>query len=282
MLNKTYSEVIAIADKKILARQDFSVARYLMRELCENSGIDLYANLDNFIDEAINETFQAAVIRLLDNEPVAYILGYSWFFGRKFKVNADVLIPRTETEQLVLNALLEIEDYFQHFDLKLLDLGCGSGAIGTTLKLEEPALEVSLSDVSSKALEVAKANAAKLNAKVDFILSDILEVFIKDKEKFDIIISNPPYILDDETVDSSVIDYEPHLALFGGADGLDFYQKILKQSQTVLNHPGMLGFEIGYNQREALIKEVKAIYPKAVIKTFKDFADLDRMVFVYV
>lgn len=282
MLNKTYSEVIAIADKKILARKDFSVARYLMRELCENSGIDLYANLDNFIDEAINETFQAAVIRLLDNEPVAHILCYSWFFGRKFKVNADVLIPRTETEQLVLNALLEIEDYFQHFDLKLLDLGCGSGAIGTTLKLEEPNLEVSLSDVSSKALEVAKVNAAKLNAKVDFILSDILEVFIKDKEKFDIIISNPPYILDDETVDSSVIDYEPHLALFGGADGLDFYQKILKQSQKVLNNPGMLGFEIGYNQREALIKEVKAIYPKAVIKTFKDFADLDRMVFVYV
>lgn len=282
MLNKTYSEVITIADKKILIEQDFSQARYLMREICENNGIDLYANLDNFIDEKINEVFQDGVLRLLNNEPVAHILGYSWFFGRKFKINNEVLIPRSETEQLVLNSLLEIEAYFNSFDLELLDLGCGSGAIGITLKLEEALLKVSLSDISIDAVKISQENADELRADVSIFKSDLLEAFISDNKQFDVIISNPPYILNDEDIEVSVKDYEPHLALYGGSDGLDFYRKILKQSKKVLKSPGLLGFEIGYDQKDNLIFEINKIYPKAEIKTFKDFADLDRMIFVYV
>ena len=116
---KTYSEIINEADKRILAVSEYSEARYLMREICENQDIDLYANLDNFIDDSVNKVFQEGVDRLCKHEPVAHILGYSWFYGRKFHVNDDVLIPRGETEQLVLNTILEVEDKFESFDLNL-------------------------------------------------------------------------------------------------------------------------------------------------------------------
>lgn len=281
MTNKTYAQIIEIADKQILIEHDYSQARYLMREICEINDIDLYTNLDNFIDDKINEVFQDGIIRLLNDEPLGHILGYSWFLGRKLKVNEDVLIPRSETEQLVLNSLLEIEDYFNSFDLDVIDLGCGSGAIGISLKLEEKALNVSLSDISHKALEVTNENANILNADVKTFNSDLLEYFIANNIKFDVIISNPPYILNDEKIERSVKDFEPHLALFGGEDGLDFYRKILKQSKKVLKSPGLLGFEIGYDQKANLTNEIMKVYPDANIKHFKDFAGLDRMIFVF-
>lgn len=277
---KTYAEIINIADKQILATNEYSEARYLMRELCENEDIDLYANLDNFIDDEINKVFQSGVRRLMDNEPVAHILGYSWFYGRKFIVNDDVLIPRGETEQLVLNALLEIENYFESFDLKLLDCACGSGAIGLSLKLEEPDLDVQLSDISADALKVASENADRLRADVRFKESDMLQEFIKEKEMFDVVVCNPPYILNEEELQSSVVDYEPHLALFGGVDGLDFYRQVLNESKEVLKSPGILAFEMGYDQKENLSNEILKVYPDAELKHFKDFAGLDRMIFV--
>lgn len=279
---KTYSEVINQADKQLLSVFDFSEARYFMRELCENNGIDLYANLDNFIDEDINKVFQSGIERMLKDEPVAHILGYSWFYGRKFKVNEDVLIPRPETEQLVMNSLLEIEDYFETFDLDLIDLACGSGAIGISLKAEEPTLRVSISDISENALKVASENSKNLFAEVDVKQSDMLKEFIKDNKKFDVIVCNPPYILNNEDLQASVFDYEPHLALFGGEDGLDFYRQVLNESKEVLKSPGILAFEIGYDQKETITEEIKKVYPNSKIKHFKDYADLDRMVFIFV
>lgn len=279
---KTYSEVINAADKRILAVSEYSEARYLMREICENQDVDLYANLDNFIDESIDKVFEEGVKRLCDQEPVAHILGYSWFYGRKFQVNEDVLIPRGETEQLVLNTILEVEDKFESFDLDLLDLACGSGAIGISLKLEEPALNVSIADISSDALKVAKDNAESLNAEVRIVESDMLQEFIKKDEKFDVIVCNPPYILNNEELQTSVVDFEPHLALFGGEDGLDFYRQVLKESQSVLKSPGVLAFEMGYDQKENLSAEIMKVYPEANLKHFKDFAGLDRMILVLI
>lgn len=279
---KTYGEVINTADQLILSVSDFSEARYLMRELCENNDIDLYTNLDNFVDEKINEVFQDGVRRLINQEPVAHILGYSWFYGRKFKVNDDVLIPRPETEQLVLNTILETEDYFDTFDLKLLDLACGSGAIGISLKLEESELDVSISDISSDALKVAKANSENLGADITIYESDMLQEMIKNELKYDVIVCNPPYILNDEKLQSSVKDFEPHLALFGGNDGLDFYRQVLDESKSVLKSPGILAFEIGYDQKETLTAEIKKYYPEAKLKYFKDYANLDRMIFIFV
>ncbi len=279
---KTYSEVINQADKQLLAVFDFSEARYFMRELCENNEIDLYANLDNFIDEDISKVFQSGIERMLKDEPVAHILGYSWFYGRKFKVNEDVLIPRPETEQLVMNSLLEIEDYFETFDLDLIDLACGSGAIGISLKVEEPSLRVSISDISEDALKVASENSKNLFAEVDVKQSDMLKEFIKEGKMFDVIVCNPPYILNNEDLQASVFDYEPHLALFGGEDGLDFYRQVLNESKEVLKSPGILAFEIGYDQKETITEEIKKVYPNSKIKHFKDYADLDRMVFIFV
>lgn len=278
----TYAEVINLADKRLLAVFDHSDARYLMRELCENNNIDLYTNLDNFIDEDINNAFQDGINRLLENEPVAHILAYSWFYGRKFKVNDDVLIPRVETEQLVMNALLEIEEVFDTFDLDLLDLASGSGAIGISLKLEEKDLNVSISDISSDALKVAKENSENLFADIAIYESDMLQTFIDKNQKFDVIVSNPPYILNNEELQASVYDFEPHIALFGGSDGLDFYRIILEDSKTVLKSPGILAFEIGYDQKETITSEILKVYPNAKIKHYKDYANLDRMVFIYV
>ena len=278
----TYAEVINLADKRLLAVFEHSDARYLMRELCENNNIDLYTNLDNFIDEDINNVFQDGVNRLLASEPVAHILGYSWFYGRKFKVNDDVLIPRVETEQLVMNALLEIEDVFDTFDLDLLDLASGSGAIGISLKLEEKDLKVSISDISRDALKVAKENSENLFADVAIYESDMLQKFIEEDKKFDVIVSNPPYILNNEELQASVYDYEPHIALFGGSDGLDFYRIILEESKSVLKSPGLLAFEIGYDQKETITDEILKVYPESTIKHYKDYANLDRMVFIYV
>lgn len=278
----TYSEVMMQADRQLLAHFDHSEARYYMRELCENANIDLYANLDNFIDEKIHQTFQDGIKRMLNHEPVAHILGYSWFYGRKFKVNEDVLIPRPETEQLVMNSLLEMEDYFNTFELDVLDLACGSGAIGISLKLEEPQLNVSISDISIDALSVARDNAKDLFANVSISKSDMLTKFIIKEKQFDVIVCNPPYILNNEQLQASVYDFEPHVALFGGEDGLDFYRQVLNESKETLKTPGMLAFEMGYDQKETLSAEILKVYPNAEIKHFKDYADLDRMIFIFV
>lgn len=279
---KTYNQTIVEANKELLKITGFSEARYLMLELAQQNNIDLYSNLDEEIDEKVAKLFSDGVKRLAKNEPVAHILGYSYFYGNQFIVNNEVLIPRSETELLVMNALLEIDDYFDNYNLKLIDLACGSGIIGITMKLEEPDLQVALSDISDKALLVANINAKKHGINVNISQSDMLEKAIENKEFYDVIICNPPYIQNDEALELSVKDYEPHLALFGGKDGLDFYKTVLRQSKSVLNKPGLIGFEIGYDQKENISQEIEKVYPKAKIKHFKDYANLDRMVFVFV
>lgn len=279
---KTYNQTIIDADKEILKVADFSEARYLMLELCQQNGIDLYQNLNKEITTEINDLFLEGVQRLLIHEPVAHILGYSYFYGYKFIVNSDVLIPRNETELLVMNSLLEIENHFHSFDLKMIDLACGSGIIGITMKIEEADLKVDMSDISEAALKVAVDNAQYHNVDVKLRKDDMLKGAIQDSLKYDVIICNPPYIHNDEVLQESVEDYEPHLALFGGVDGLDFYKTVLTQSKEVLNSPGMIGFEIGYDQKENITQEIMKVYPDATVKHFKDYANLDRMVFVFV
>lgn len=279
---KTYNQMIVKANADLVKITGFSEARYLMLEFCQQNNIDLFKNLDEPVDEKVAQQFAEGVKRLENNEPVAHILGYSYFYGYQFKVNGDVLIPRSETELLVMNALLEIENYFGTFKLKMIDLACGSGIIGITMKLEESDLIVDMSDISDVALLVAKENVKKLNSDVNLRQDDMLKDAIKNKEKYDVIICNPPYIHDDEALEESVKDFEPHLALFGGNDGLDFYKLVLKQSTKVLNKPGLIGFEIGYDQKENISQEIAKVYPDAKVKHFKDYANLDRMVFVFV
>lgn len=240
--------------------------------------------------------------RRCKGEPVQYITNSQEFFGLPFFVDERVLIPRPETEVLVEKALGIIqkneltENEFIDSDndiLKLepkknwsvLDLCTGSGAIGISIKkLAVGNVKVTCSDISIEALEVAKLNAGKngVQKDIEFVHSDLLEAFrgkFRNK-KFDMIISNPPYIEDEviETLNIEVKDFEPILALSGGTDGLDFYKKIAEESPKFLNKHGVLLLEIGCNQGEDVAKLLQdsGFYN---IKIIKDLTKRDRIVF---
>jgi len=257
-------------------------AQLLLLELCREMGIDLYANFDREVKSELLNVFNNGLIKLLDHMPVAYILGYDYFYGYKLKVTPDVLIPRSETEELVMNTLQGIDDYFPgDSPLRLVDIGTGSGAIAIALALEEPRLAVTATDISTTALAVAKHNAIDLNAKVELIQSDMLQG-IMQLPKFDVLVSNPPYIRNDAELESSVKDYEPSLALFGGLEGLDFYQTIMNNAPKILNQKALLTFEIGYDQKDALTKMAKECFPKANIEVRKDLNNKDRILMIWV
>ena len=172
------------------------------------------------------KAFLAGMEEYYQGKPIQYIKGCESFFGRDFKVNEDVLIPRYETEELVENILYRIDDYFNDYkEIHLCDVGTGSGAIAITLALEEPRLKVIATDISKEALVVAQDNAKTLGANVEFRNGDMLQPLLDTHEKVDIFVSNPPYIPNDQDIEAMVKDNEPHVALFGGNDGLYFYRK---------------------------------------------------------
>ena len=249
-------------------------------ELCNEKDINLYTELDNEADKDIEEKFHSGIKRLLNNEPLNYVLGYSYFFGYKMIVNKDVLIPRYETEELVGLILSKYDEYFKGKKINLCDIGTGSGAIAIALKAEENNLNVYASDISSEAIEVAKANAKNNDVKVSFMVGDMLEPFKALDIKFDILVSNPPYIPSDEVMEKSVIDYEPHVALFGGSDGLKFYREIFEGAKDILNEHSLLFFEIGYDQKERLEALAHEYFKDAEVKTFKDINSKDRMLMI--
>jgi release factor glutamine methyltransferase len=183
--------------------------------------------------------------RRLRREPLAYILGHREFFGRKFKVNASVLIPRQETEILIEAAL----KLLPHDPVRILDLGAGSGCIGITLALERLNWEVWASDVSEPALEVAKENAQALNAKVHLVQSDAFQAFAN--EEFEAIVTNPPYVEEDADLQPEVRDWEPQEALFSGNRGLDFFTKLALEASQFLKPGAPLIVEIGDGQASA-------------------------------
>ena len=206
--------------------------------------------------------------QLANGEPWQYVVGKTEFYGRTFTVNNDVLIPRQETE-LVTEQLLQRTSK----DVKLLDLCCGSGVIGITAAAEL-SVNATLADVSKEALRVAKLNAKANKVKVKFVQSDMFEHF---NGKFDAIVCNPPYVESDviDTLDDSVKNYEPHLALDGGKDGLRFYRVLAEQAHLHLSENGLLVLEIGYNQGEAVKTLLEEKYD---VQVLKDYSGNDRTV----
>lgn len=205
-------------------------------------------------------------------EPLAYLLGYREFFGRRFEVSPAVLIPRHETEILVECALEFLEN-----DKAVLDMGTGSGCIAVTLKLERPGCQVTASDVSKAALERAQQNAEALGATVRFVLSDGFEELLG--ESFDLIVTNPPYIGNHEALAPEVREYEPEEALFGGETGYEFYERLALEASDYLRDGGRLMMEVGYRQaREvALIFEAQGWH---VVEIRQDLSGIDRVVVV--
>lgn len=279
----TYREVLRAAKKRCMENDiPEQSATLLMLELGEMESHNLYYEYDSEIDEVLLNKYNDALERLLTQEPLAHILGYEWFYGYKFKVNEDVLIPRPETEELVANVLADYDTYFANQKVTLIDVGTGSGAIAISLKKEEDHLQVYASDISSEAVEVAKENAKSMEAEVEFLCGDMLQPFIDKGIKVDILVSNPPYIPQEEVMEKSVVDFEPHVALFGGEDGLKFYRMIFENAHKVLKEKSMLAFEMGYNQKEAMEKEARKYFPDARMETVKDINGKNRMFFIYI
>lgn len=276
------SALIRQAEKRLIdADVPSSYAKYVLNELMLKENRNLYLEMDKELDPAMLETFNAMMDRLVKDEPLAYVLGYQVFLNYQIEVNPSVLIPRPETEELVMQVLMEIDKDFSHLDHpSLIDIGCGSGAIAIALKKEEPRLTVLASDISEVALTQARHNAKVLEADVEFILGSMAEPLIESKRKVDIIVCNPPYIPENEAVQSSVINHEPHVALFGGSDGLKFYREVLTQAPLVLNKPGMIAFEIGWNQREALTALAKSSLVNPEVTCYQDMAGKDRILII--
>ena len=205
-----------------------------------------------------------------------YIVGNVNFYGNIINVNKNVLIPRFETELLVEKTIKYSKRLFNNNKINILDIGTGSGCISITLK-KELDCDVIGADISNEALEVARKNAIINNVEIDFINSD---VFSNVNDKFDIIISNPPYIRYGEEIEEIVKNNEPHLALYASDNGLYFYDKILRECSNYLNDNFLIAFEIGYEQGE----DIKALAYKYLddinVSIEKDYSNKDRFVFI--
>ena len=227
--------------------------------------------------EQENEFLRLIQIRK-NKMPIKYILGECEFMGMDFIVNEGVLIPRPDTEVLVEEVIKHINESGY---TKICDVCSGSGAIGISIAKFIKNVNVMLYDISEETLVVAEANIKRfdLSIRVNVKSSDLLQVPIEQNEKFDVVVSNPPYIREDviPTLMEDVKNYEPFIALSGGSDGLDFYRRITQESLNVLEKGGLLAFEIGYEQRE----DVTNILSKAgyiQIECIKDLSGNDRVI----
>ena len=225
-----------------------------------------------------DKDLDTALKELESGIPVQYIVGNTNFYGYDFKVNRNTLIPRFETELLVEKTYNYIKKYFNKDKVKILDIGTGSGCIAITLNKLLDDSDVTGVDISSEALEVAKENNISNNANVKFIESDL---FSNVNGRYDVIISNPPYISYDEEIMNIVWNNEPHLALYAPDNGLYFYDKIIKDSSKYLNDKFIMAFEIGYKQGEDIVKIVNKYYKDTNMSVEKDYSGRDRFVFIW-
>ncbi len=258
-----------------------TVMAYLV-ELSQQERYNLYANFREEMPEDLRNSFEAGMARILKQEPMAHVLGYSWFYGYKFIVNEDVLIPRPETEELCANILARMDQYFSKNEtIYCVDVGTGSGAIAITLCKEEPHVHMMATDISQEALVTARQNAQMNEADVQFMAGDMLQPLIEKNIRVDVLVCNPPYIPQEEKMEKSVVDFEPHVALFGGEDGLKFYREIFADCQKVLKDKAFMAFEMGWDQRERMSQLVEKTLPGWKYEILKDMNGKDRMLFVY-
>lgn len=267
---------------KMLKSKEIDTARLdsqlILGNVLNKDKIYLMINSSEEVEKEKEEEFLNLINKRMENMPVRYILGKVDFMGLDFYIEEGVLIPRSDTEVLVEEVLKIIEE-----DKKLYvcDLCSGSGAIGISLAYYRKNIMVDLIDFYEKPEEISKKNIVKNNLEnqVKFIKSDLLKEPIKELKKYDIIVSNPPYIKEDviETLMDDVKNYEPRSALSGGDSGLIFYERIVEESKKVLKENGILAFEIGYDQGDS-VSNIMKNNGYIDIKVVKDLAGLDRVV----
>lgn len=256
-----------------------TAARIVMQHVLGTTYSGVMLHLQDTLTVEQSERFEKLIEEHASGRPVQYCIGSEEFYGRTFIVDESVLIPRPETEELVLATTNRIGKIFPNKALKLADIGTGSGAIAISMKLECPELTVVATDLSAAALATAQKNAQLLAADVDFRLGDLTAPLVG--EKFDIVLSNPPYIAFEEAKDMSsiVLEHEPHSALFAEEDGLVLYRKLAQQLPALMNKPALIGLEIGYTQGEQVAEFFKESFPQASITVEKDINGKPRMVF---
>lgn len=253
-------------------------AKILIAELLGCNPLELLNHLEEEVPEEKVELLKKEIKALEENIPLQYVLGHINFYGNDFYIDERVLIPRFETEELVENTIKYINKYFTE-PVDIIDLGTGSGVIGLTLEKKVSTKSVDLIDISKEALEVTHINCEKLSSKANIIESDM---FSSVEKKYDVIISNPPYIKTKEEIESIVKENEPHIALYAGPNGLDCYQKILENIKYHMKERCLIAFEIGYTQKEDLKQLISKYLPTSKVEVKKDLSGKDRMIFITV
>lgn len=252
-------------------------AKILLAELINRNVLELYNMLNDVIDEEKTELYKKQVSLLESGKPLQYVIGNVNFLGNKFIVNEKVLIPRFETEELVDYTIQYAKELFTN-PVDIIDLGCGSGVIGLSIEKKISTNSVDLVDISVEALKVAKENRNNLDSKANLIHSDMWKNI---KKQYDIIISNPPYIKNNEEIEKIVKENEPHLALYAGDDGLDCYRKIFENINQYMKNKCLIALEIGYTQADDIIKIINNHLTDVKIEVKKDLSEKDRMIFIF-
>lgn len=280
---KTYSQLYLETRKKLLTTEDPQTAGYMARQLlCHLSGKSqeqVVADMELYASEELEAKLDFAVSRILKEEPLAYILGEWEFYGLPLYVDQNVLIPRDDT--CAVAALAINKALFLGQNPRILDLCTGSGCIGLAIASRVKDARVTLADISKEALTVAKKNITRnhMSGRVACVVADALKEPSAFLGKFDLIVSNPPYITSEDMVDLplSVKNYEPHLALHGGDDGLDFYRAIAENYKAALQPGGYLCFEFGMEQGDAVC-EILESNGYTILERSRDYNDRERAV----
>ena len=263
-------------EEKLIAQgEEAESLSFVYRSLKNLSFTDFVFALQQEVTEEEKEFVEEIYTKLANHIPAQYIIGHAEFFGMQLEVDERVLIPRPETEELVEIILAENPKE----NLKVLDIGTGSGAIALALAKNRPDWTITAADISQDALDLARKNAEIQNLNIFLKKSDC---FSEISSKYDIIVSNPPYISrrDESEVGLNVLHSEPHLALFADEDGLAIYRRIAEESKDYLNDGGKIYLEIGYKQGQSIPTLFKENLPEKRVRTLKDQFGQDRMVVV--
>jgi len=274
---QTFKEVLDWASSFLEKNEkEIGAARWLMKERFDLTPTDLILNRNSTILEEQKKQYKQDIEQFNEGYPPQYIIGHEWFYGRKFKVNESTLIPRPETEEWFDRYIKSLCD----MPLTVVDIGTGAGVLAISHKLERPQDIVFATDISKDALDIAKENARNLNAEVEFLQGDLAEPF--EGKKFDLILSNPPYIGSNEwdEMDESVRTHEPKRALFAKDHGYEIYKRFAEQIPEFLTSEGAFIVEIGYNQGERVKTIFADNFENAHIEIWKDMSGMDRVVSV--
>lgn len=279
-MNKTIFEALNWASSFLEDNgREGNAARLLLQHILQTNYSGLMMKMHDPITEQQHEQLEQFLDAHSKGRPVQYITGVEEFYGRTFEVDESVLIPRPETEELIVGTIERMNTLFHKNDLTLVDIGTGSGAIAITMKKECPQLTVTATDLSAVALKTAQKNAANLQADITFLEGDLTAPIAQ--KKWDVVLSNPPYIAlaDLPTMSDIVVAHEPHSALFAEEEGLILYRKLAEQLPALMNKPGLIGLEIGYTQGQAVARYFQKHFPQAEVSVVKDINGKDRMVF---